>query len=226
MSAGDDDPIPYAFRDPALLRRALTVPAPNRPDPDNQRLEFLGDAVLELLISEKLYNLHPDADEGRLTALRTGLVSTAAILARLPRLGTWFERGLDGLALTACHDRDKARVDAFEAVLGAAWLDGGRKAAKRFIKALYRKDEFLAESYSVSPIENPKGTLMEIAQRRGVPLPTYRVLGRQGPTHAPLFQCAVTCFGKTAEGFGPTIKRAQTEAARLLLDDLREKDSP
>ena len=73
---------PYAFRDPALLRRALAVPEPNRRTPDNQRLEFLGDAVLELLVSERLYALHPAADEGRLTAMRAALVSTAALLAR------------------------------------------------------------------------------------------------------------------------------------------------
>ncbi len=214
---------PYAFRDPALLRRALAVPEPNRRTPDNQRLEFLGDAVLELLVSERLYALHPAADEGRLTAMRAALVSTAALLARLPRLGAWFEAAFARCDEAAYHNLGKARVDAFEAVVGAAWLDGGRAAAERFLDALYREEDFRSELVCADAEGNPKGALQAFAQRRHLPLPAYRLLGQTGPTHAPSFRVAVRCAGLDAEAGGPSLKKAEAAAARALLARLSEE---
>lgn len=214
---------PYAFKDPALLRRALTIPEPNQSVPDNQRLEFLGDAVLELLVSERLYRLHPEADEGRLTAMRTALVSTTAIAARLPRLGAWFESAFRRYDEATYHNLGKARVDAFEALVGAAWLDGGRPAAESFVATLYREEDFLAERVCADACENPKGALQAFVQRNHLPLPVYRVLGKAGPLHAPLFRVSAECVGLSAEGEGPSIKKAEAAAARGLLARLTEE---
>ena len=123
---------PYTFRDPALLRLALTVPAAMRQEPDNQRLEFLGDSVLGLLVAERLYRAHPELDEGGLSIWRDALVSTRGLAARLSRLGAWFVQGLDW-GQTVYNRPEKAKVDACEALIGAAWLDGGRNAVEAIL---------------------------------------------------------------------------------------------
>ena len=214
---------PYAFKDPAFLRRALTIPEPNPSVPDTQRLEWLGDAVVALLVSERLYRLHPEADEGRLTAMRTALVSTTAIAARLPRLGDWFDCAFQRYDEATYHNLGKARVDAFEALVGAAWLDGGRPAAESFVATLYREEDFLAERVCADACENPKGALQAFVQRNHLPLPVYRVLGKAGPLHAPLFRVSAECVGLSAEGEGPSIKKAEAAAARALLARLTEE---
>lgn len=211
---------PYAFRDPALLRRALTVPAPTRPGQDNQRLEFLGDAVLGLLVAERLFLAHPGLDEGGLTVWHDALVSTVGIRDRLPRLGAWFEEALGDLG-KSCNRADKAKVDACEALLGAAWLDGGRAAAERFLNLLYVEADF-----SVPPaqrrvvVDNPKGRLLQYAQRHAADLPAYTQLAVEGPRHAPCFRVAARCAGLKAEGEGPSRKQAEAAAAAALLAKL------
>ena len=124
---------PYVFKDFALLKTALTVPAPNRQEPDNQRLEFLGDAVLQLLVSDTLYTRYPEADEGVLTDMRIHLVSGQGLLQRIPHLNPAFHDGLNHFNRGKTW-KPKAEVDAVEALLGAAWLDGGMEAAKELIQ--------------------------------------------------------------------------------------------
>lgn len=211
---------PYAFRDPALLRRALTVPAPTRPGQDNQRLEFLGDAVLGLLVAERLYLAHPELDEGGLTIWHDALVSTAGLSARLPRLGPWFEDALGDLG-KSCNRADKAKVDACEALLGAAWLDGGRPAAEAFLALLYEPADFAAPPARRRPADaNPKGRLLQYAQRHAADLPAYTQLAVEGPRHAPRFRVAARLAGLEAEGEGTTRKQAEAAAAAALLAKL------
>lgn len=209
--------LPYAFRDPALLRTALTVPAPNRREPDNQRLEFLGDAVLQLLVSERLYALYPAVDEGVLTDMRLHLVSGKALLARAERLGLGAllaERNLG-------HGwPQKALADAVEAVVGAAWLDGGKEGAQALFDALFHEDDFRGLRHCTGDSDNPKGALQQLGQKRFHAEPAYALVATEGPQHAPRFRCSASLGGETAEGTGASRKAAEVEAARNLLERL------
>ncbi len=205
--------LPYTFQSEALLHMALTVPAANRTTSDNQRLEFLGDAVLGLLMAEKLYARHPDLDEGGLTEIRNGLVSGAALLERAER----FELS----ALLKEHNgrsrwQAKELIDAVEALFGAAWLDGGRPAAEALFEAFYTETdcEKRTKAFAEYKIDNPKGDLLKYAQVHFKVVPTYAVVHQEGPSHAPFYRCSATLDGKTAEGTGTSIKRAEAEAAR------------
>ena len=194
---------PYTFRDPALLRLALTVPAAMRQEPDNQRLEFLGDSVLGLLVAERLYRAHPELDEGGLSIWRDALVSTRGLAARLSRLGAWFVQGLDW-GQTVYNRPEKAKVDACEALIGAAWLDGGRNAVEAILSRLYAKSDFTTPPSGLqagqkirhSIDENPKGRLV---------------------SHAPTFTVAVRLDGQEARGEGASLKKAESAAAAAWL---------
>lgn len=215
--------LPYVFRDPALLRTALTVPAPNRHGPDNQRLEFLGDAVLQLLVSERLYARYPEADEGVLTDMRLHLVSGKALLARADRLGL-------GALLAECNLGhtwpQKALADAVEAVVGSAWLDGGREGAQTLFDALFREEDFHGLRHCTGDSDNPKGTLLQLGQKRFREEPVYALMTTEGPPHAPRFHCSASLGGETAEGSGTSRKAAEAEAARLLLERLGASPTP
>ena len=218
------DAPPYAFRDPALLRLALTVPAAMRREPDNQRLEFLGDSVLGLLVAERLYRAHPELDEGGLSIWRDALVSTRGLAARLSRLGPWFEHGLDW-GQSVYNRPEKAKVDACEAVIGAAWLDGGRNAVEAILSRLYTKGDFAKHpvalrtgtdaSHGVDA--NPKGRLVQYAQINHTEPPLYTRLGMSGPSHEPTFTVAVRLDGREARGEGPSLKKAEIAAAAAWL---------
>lgn len=208
------------FSDPELLRRACTVPRPNL-DADNQRLEFLGDAVLQILVSERLFAAHPTRDEGDLTQLRSALVSGKALLQKAKALN------LDALLRQYNPDTprpEKTLVDALEALFGALWLDGGRPAAEALLQTVYSDAEFADTSAlrtgSVSS-DNPKGALATCAQKRNLPLPVYTLLAVDGPSHAPRFRCSVSCDGRSAEGTGTTRKAAEAQAAAALLHILK-----
>lgn len=206
---------PYTFKDPSLLRTALTVPAANRREADNQRLEFLGDSVLELLSSEVLYQRYPHATEGVLTDMRLHLVSGSAILQRKARLGKAFTEGLAHFNRGYTWN-PKAEVDAVEALLGAAWLDGGLDAARCFFNLLYTEADFESVAHCTGVSDNPKGELQQYAQKRGAADPVYQEIERTGPSHAPTFRYSVSLMGKTAEGSGATRKAAEREAAQKL----------
>lgn len=229
------DAPPYAFRDPALLRLALTVPAAMRREPDNQRLEFLGDSVLGLLVAERLYRAHPELDEGGLSIWRDALVSTRGLAARLSRLGPWFEHGLDW-GQSVYNRPEKAKVDACEAVIGAAWLDGGRNAVEAILSRLYTKGDFAKPpvalrtgtdaSHGVDA--NPKGRLVQYAQIHRVEPPLYTRLGMSGPSHEPTFTVAVRLDGREARGEGPSLKKAEIAAAAAWLaqHEPKKADTP
>ncbi|MBQ9694066.1 MAG: ribonuclease III family protein [Kiritimatiellae bacterium] len=202
-----------------MLKTALTVPAPNRLEPDNQRLEFLGDAVLQLLVSEVLYIRYPKADEGVLTDMRIHLVSGQGLLQRIPHLDPAFHESLTYFNKGKTW-KQKAEVDAVEALLGAAWLDGGKTAAQKFFQQLYTESDFQSVAHCTGVSDNPKGELQQYAQRTLQTEPVYQLIRREGPDHSPRFYCSATLNLLTAEGSGATRKAAEMAAARNLLTRL------
>jgi ribonuclease III len=213
--------IQYRFREPALLEEALTHASvryeTKSHGSDNQRLEFLGDSVLELILSEKMYRLFPRGDEGVLTKLRTRLVSTGALAkqARKLGLGQYLHMGR-GEENVAGRERESTLADAFEALLGAIYLDGGLEPA-RIIVLRIMQDELLA--IAAQPTEvNPKGELQEILQGATSEAPIYEIVASDGPEHKRQFEAVVTWRGMTlGRGTGVRKKEAEIAAARDAL---------
>ena len=217
----------YTFRDLELLRLALTHPSvaheQGTPMQTNQRLEFLGDAVLQLVLTRELYDKFPGFDEGPLTKGRAKLVNrrTLAEHGRALDLGAHLilSRGEE---THGGRERPSALADAYEAVVGAVYMDGGFDLASEFILR-----EFSGElgGLSVIPImENPKGELQELLQAVSVEAPQYDVVSASGPDHDRMFECIVQHAGvELARGRGKSKKAAESEAALAALTKLREK---
>ena len=208
----------YGFRDPALLREALTTPACRmvRPDaPDNQRLEFLGDAVLGMLAAERLYAAFPEEAEGPLTVRRTHMVSAAALCAAADRHGL-IPRLRRNRGAKALSPKAKTVADAVEAIIGAAYLDGGFAAARTVFEALELATQGEADD---AGFDNPKGALQERAQALKPPRhPVYELVKSSGAAHAPVFTVRVTVEGLgTAEASAGNHKQAEAAAAANLL---------
>lgn len=226
----------YKFRNPLLLAEALTHPSlaheTQRPYFDNQRLEYLGDAVIQLVFSEHLFRLYPDAGEGLLTKLRARLVSGEALRAYAQKidLGQFLMMGR-GDENSGGRQRGSTLADAFEALAGALFMDSGGDlaVARRFLFA-QAHDRLLA--LDQQPLEiNPKGQLQEILQALpfpdpGLPAsaprnPTYAILLESGPDHAKRFAAHVEWAGRVlGRGEGPSKQQAETAAA---LDALRRQ---
>jgi ribonuclease-3 len=217
----------YVFRNNELLKLALTHPSvaheKGAPVQTNQRLEFLGDAVLQLVLTRELYDNFANVSEGPLTKARAKLVnrSTLASQARQLGLGDYLilSRGEDS---HGGRNRDSALADTFEAVLGAIFLDSGFDAARAFILAQF------AAAFSnlcVIPIlENPKGELQELLQSSSSEAPRYHVISATGPDHDRLFECTVHHAGvELARGRGKSKKIAESEAALAALARLRAR---
>ena len=217
--------IGYAFRDPAHLERALTHPSSLQDNPGgpgtNQRLEFLGDAVLQLVLTDALYALYPADREGELTK-RRAVLGKGAFLARVSR-----EVGLDMfLRLGASEEaaggrsRDAALEDAFEALVGAVYVDGGLESARRVALGIY--GELARRLESLQGDANPKGRLQEIVQpRHGNQALRYEVLAAEGADHERRYEVAVYLLERRiGSGRGPSKKLAEEEAARAALATL------
>jgi len=215
----------YTFRDEARLRLALTHPSmaheTNTPMAHNQRLEFLGDAVLGLVLSHQLHEQFPAADEGALSKSRAKLANAGSLAAhgRLAGLGAHLvlSRGEEH---SGGRERASALTDAFEALLGAIFLDGGLVAAREFILREFAADfSALAETAS---IDNPKGELQELLQSRSPSAPQYQLLFADGPDHDRVFECAVWHDGvELARGRGKSKKAAESAAALVALKKIR-----
>ena len=213
------------FRDEKLLRLALTHPSVAHESDvataHNQRLEFLGDAVLQLVLTQKLYAQFPEFDEGVLTKARAKLVnrSTLAEHARALDLGAHLilSRGEE---TSGGRERASALADALESLLGAIFLDGGFDAAWEFILREFAVDfGTLAGS---SGIDNPKGELQELLQSRSPSAPEYQTVSATGPDHDRVFECIVQHAGvELARGRGKSKKAAESEAAQAALKKLR-----
>lgn len=208
----------YEFRNGALLERALTTPARKMDTPgakDNQRLEFLGDAVLGLLSAEKVYHGFPNVQEGALTVKRTHMVSSAALCAAAAKfnLGGMLRRNR-GAPEPPPHS--KTIADAVEAVIGAAYLDGGYAAAQKIFETLELESNAGEGEWSA----NPKGELQVRTQAMKPPRrPEYILVKTSGQAHKPVFTVKVVVEGlgeATAEA--GTRKEAESIAAADLLN--------
>jgi ribonuclease-3 len=217
----------YEFRDPSLLRLALTHPSvaheQGAPVQTNQRLEFLGDAVLQLVLTQKLYEKFPAVGEGPLTKARAKLVNRRTLAEHGRQLGLGRNLALSrGEEMHGGRERPSALADTFEALLGALFLDGGFAAARDFILR-----EFLGAfgQLSVIPVlENPKGELQELLQSVSSEAPHYHVVSATGPDHDRVFECTVHHGeAELARGLGKSKKAAESEAALAALTKLKSE---
>jgi ribonuclease-3 len=217
----------YKFRDESLLRLALTHPSvaheSGETQPHNQRLEFLGDAVLQLVLTRELYEKFPTFNEGPLTKARAKLVNRSALAERAQALGLGAYLILSrGEEMHGGRERASALADAFEALLGAIFLDGGFDAAREFI--LREFGAAFGELGELPGIENPKGELQELLQARSPEAPEYHVVSAVGPDHDRVFECTVHHGGvELARGSGKSKKAAESDAALAALKKLREE---
>ena len=213
----------YHFNDMSLLETALTHPSygGDHHVPHYQRLEFLGDAVLELAVSKYLYFEFPEIDEGKLTRIRAGLVreETLCRAAQRLELGRYLRLSV-GEDRSGGRDKPSILCDVMEAVLAAVYLDGGFDAAAHVIRLA------LADDLRPKMLEDhldAKSRLQEILQRTG-DMPRYEFVSMDGPPHAPLFRYrAITDDRTLGEGVGTSKQNAQQEAARDALRKLGRK---
>ena len=212
------DALQYRFKDEALLRLALTHPS-TKEETDNQRLEFLGDAVLGFAVSDLLYRKYAGRQEGELTARRATLVceETLCHLARGLNIGRYLHMG-HGEEATAGREKPSILADAMEAVIAAIYLDGGVEAVHRLIGRLYEDEEALSARRG----RDDKGLLQAYTQANELGLPEYSVLSQTGPAHDRHFVTQVLVAGKAlATGEGATKKAAEQAAARFALVKLQ-----
>jgi ribonuclease-3 len=233
------DALGLTFKDLDILRLALThrsvlhdwmAAAPESVPPplalqSNERLEFLGDAVLGFVVADHLYHRYPEAGEGLLTAKRVALVRAERLVqwAREIDLGGYLYLG-QGERVTE-NARDKMLAGAFEAVIGAITIDQGLRATRRFLRRFITRDEaaLLAEISEA----NPKGRLQELLQERFRTPPVYRLLSDEGPAHARTFVVEVSLNGEPlGVGMGSSKRAAEQEAAIAALAALRAEPRP
>ena len=209
----------YKFADPDLLTRALThssaLSPARRIERSYQRLEFLGDRVLGLVVADMLYRRYPKANEGELSRTLNTLVrkETCAMIARTLDLGTEMILG-DSEARTGGAEKDAILGDITESIIGAIYCDGGLGRAYEFVERMF--EEFLADGQANKA--DAKTTLQEWAQARGLEPPVYRQTERRGPDHAPEFTISVTLASfEPLSATGPSKKIAEHKAAELFL---------
>ena len=206
-------------RDAALFEAALTHRSSS--GRNNERLEFLGDAVLNLVVAEQLYRRHPEADEGDLSRLRARVVSAEPLAHMAAELGVGEVLQLgSGELKSGGFRRESILADAFEALVGALYLDAGIDAAKGFVERIVApRIEALPDA---GQLKDPKTRLQEFLQARGLPLPQYRVQNVAGEAHAQTFtvSCEVAALSRLAHGVGMSRRRAEQEAASSLLQQL------
>lgn len=209
----------HAFNDPDLLDQALTHRSCGAHN--NERLEFLGDAILDFIVADLLFGGEPDAHEGRLTRLRAHLVrrETLALIARDVQLGETLRLG-PGELKSGGRDRDSILADAFEAVVGAIYLDGGISSCRSVLETLYH--DRLARATGERGLKDPKTRLQETLQGQGRGLPQYSVLSLEGAPHEQRFTvaCLVEGIPDPVTGFGPSRRKAEQDAATKALEEL------
>jgi len=206
----------HVFRDPELLIQALTHRSAGAPH--NERLEFLGDAVLGALVAESLYARWPNADEGTLTRARAELVreSSLAAVARELDLGARLVLG-PGELKSGGHRRDSILSDALEAVIAAIYLDAGLDTCREVVLPLFEKTMVALASGRVA--KDAKTRLQEWLQGRQKALPVYELLSESGEEHAKTFlvRCALNDAGLAAEGQGSSRRAAEQQAAEAVM---------
>lgn len=215
----------HRFADPGLLNMALTHrSALSAEGHSNERLEFLGDRVLGLVIADLLCRSFPDEDEGHLARRFSVLVGREALfrVAVGLDLGSYLTLS-PGEIDSGGRDNSTLLADACEAVIAALYRDGGLDVAAHFIEAQWTP--LLAED--IEPPKDAKTSLQEWAQARGLPLPEYREIGRSGPAHAPVFTIEVSIVGRPpAQAMGASKRIAERDAAMNLLARVTAPEKP
>ncbi|QOY52044.1 ribonuclease III [Candidatus Sulfurimonas baltica] len=212
----------YKFKNEKLIIEALTHKSYKQPY-DNERLEFLGDAVLDLIVGEYLFNKFPQSDEGKLSKIRASLVNESGfdMLARSINLGEY-------IYLSNAEEnnggRDKASLlsNAFEAIIGAIYLESGLKVVEKIAISIIEKNH---KDISLDSLfKDFKTTLQELTQARFGQIPDYQVIASRGPDHKKEFEVAVIIEEKEyARAMGKSKKIAQQEAAKMAVEMLKEK---
>ncbi len=220
----------YVFKNPELLIKALTHRSYAHEDGDpgtvhNERLEFLGDTVLGLVLSHQLYQMFPDLSEGELSRLRAGLVNEQQLklLAQGLKLGKYLRLGR-GEEVTGGRKKSSLLADALEAILGAVYLEGGYDQAFRLIRDLYRPRLEAGQEVS-GPALDSKTDLQEYCQGCLKITPSYEVIREEGPAHEKVFYVKVR-IGKQVigQGKGHSKKAAEQQAAERAMVKIRKKD--
>lgn len=220
----------YKFKDEELLEMALTHPSFRFETDgvvfDNQRLEFLGDAVLDLLLADYLYAAFPDEAEGFLTAARSRLASGKALGAHGRRLGLGdYLRMGRGEETSGGRKRQAALADAIEALIGAAYIDKGYRGAARLFRHVIAPEREQLDGGAVAA--NPKGKLQEYVQSQWKRGPEYRIIDERGPAHARVFTVVVTLpDGSRCRGTACSKQQAEIMAAQAMLQRIRADDEP
>lgn len=208
---------PFARED--LLLLALTHRSASAAN--NERLEFLGDALLGFAVAEALVSRFPDADEGTLSRMRAALVKRESLaqIARALSLGDYLRLGAGELR-TGGHTRDSILADALEAVLGAVYLDSGFSRARAVVLDLFRTA--MEQQSESRTSKDPKTRLQELLQSRHRPIPDYEVLAIGGTQHEQSFtvRCVLSDDGSASRGEGTSRRRAEQAAAQAMLDTI------
>ena len=218
--------IGYRFKKKALLELALTHPSFRYENPkakdDNQRLEYLGDAVLSLISAEYLFNNNPDAREGDMSQLRSRLTEDRKLaqIGESIGIGKFLHLGR-GEEKNGGAERASNLADAVEAIIGAAWIDGGARAVNKIFKKVFipELDELQDGAAEQS---NPKGDLQEYAQSHGFGVPLYETIETAGPEHDRVFTLEVTVCNKTWKASAGSKREAERLAALQALEALAE----
>jgi ribonuclease-3 len=220
----------YTFRDAVLLQLAVTHPSIAHEQETavqhNQRLEFLGDAVLGVVLTRELYERFPDFGEGPLTKARAQLVNQYTLAEQSRRLGIGeFLIMSRGELMHGGRERSSSLADAFEAVIGAIFMDGGFDAARDFVLCCFR-DSF-GEFTALPNLSNPKGELQEMLQAKSNESPRYEITAVSGPDHDRSFECAVVHNGRElGRGRGKSKRAAESAAALAALVALKNEPAP
>jgi ribonuclease-3 len=213
--------ISHAFRDPALLERSLTHKSyanENRVPSHNERMEFLGDSVLNLIVSEYLMKTCPDSTEGDLSRLRAAIVSEPALarVARTIGLGEYILLGR-GEEQTGGRDKDSLLANSLEALTASIYLDSGREAADAFVMRFF--EEIIRHTCAFGGSFDYKTQLQELCQGRTRQLPEYRIVSESGPDHQKQFTVEVRIKGELCgRGTGRSKKEAEQRAAKEALE--------
>jgi len=222
------DLIGYRFREPRLLLEALThssfVQEQSGESPDNEQMEFLGDAILNFLVSVRLTETFPDYEEGKLSRARASLVAAphlSEVAARL-ELGDYLRLGR-GEEKTGGRSKSALRVNALEAVVAALYRDGGLEAARHFVDRFILSPDLVARAERLVSIDY-KSALQELMQAERLGPAEYRVVDEMGPEHQKIFTVEVSAGDNwVARGCGASKKAAEQQSAQALLELLNKK---
>lgn len=213
----------YQFNDPTLFEHALTHRS--APGESNERLEFLGDAVLDFVVSEIVYAALPNADEGDLSRLRASLVKDTSLAKLATDIGIGEHLILgSGEKKTGGNRRNSILADAIEALFGAVFLDADYATAKAVIKKAF--GERLIKLPDPAELRDPKTRLQEWLQARQIALPTYELVNVTGEAHKQTFEvrCSIDTSHAATIGIGSSRRKAEQQAARNMLSALSEED--